>query len=183
MVGRLIGFFPLATSFALNASRIPFSGPIGGVRIGRVQGHWVLNPTFQQLAFSDMELIVAGSQDSIVMVEGGALEVSEEDVLESLKISRDGIRELIAMQNELLGKSGQVVTVEAQRSFDLFGKNGIKICRHRPDFFLTFKDCHDEVWDAKGQGTPEYRLKRRLFIDNYPQYDYFVVEREASDYA
>ncbi len=97
----------LATSFALNASRIPFMGPIGGVRVGRVQGNWVLNPTFQQLAFSDMELIVAGSQDSIVMVEGGALEVSEEDVLESLKISHDGIRELIAMQNELLAKVQQ----------------------------------------------------------------------------
>ncbi|MES2523890.1 MAG: polyribonucleotide nucleotidyltransferase [Gemmatimonadota bacterium] len=96
----------LATSFALNASRIPFSGPIGGVRIGRVQGNWVLNPTSQQLGFSDMELVVAGSQDSIVMVEGGALEVSEADVLESLKVSRDGIRELIAMQNELLGQSG-----------------------------------------------------------------------------
>ena len=97
----------LATSFALNASKIPFMGPIGGVRVGRVQGHWVLNPTFQQLAFSDLDLIVAGSKDSIVMVEGGALEVSEADVLESLKISHDGIRELIDMQNELLAKSQQ----------------------------------------------------------------------------
>jgi polyribonucleotide nucleotidyltransferase len=97
----------LATSFALNASKIPFMGPIGGVRIGRVQGHWVLNPTFQQLAFSDMELVVAGSKDSIVMVEGGALEVSEADVLESLTISRDGIRELIAVQEELLAKVQQ----------------------------------------------------------------------------
>ena len=97
----------LATSFALNASKIPFMGPIGGVRVGRVQGHWVLNPTFQQLAFSDLELIVAGSKDSIVMVEGGALEVTEADVLESLKLSHDGIRELIAMQNELLPKVQQ----------------------------------------------------------------------------
>jgi polyribonucleotide nucleotidyltransferase len=97
----------VAASFALNASKIPFLGPIAGVRVGRVQGHWVLNPTFQQLAFSDMELVVAGSQDSIVMVEGGALEVSEEDVLESLRLSHDGIRELIAMQNELLGKVQQ----------------------------------------------------------------------------
>jgi polyribonucleotide nucleotidyltransferase len=96
----------VATSFALNASKIPFAGPIAGLRIGRVQDNWVLNPTFQQLAFSDVEFVVAGSQDSIVMVEGGALEVSEEDVLESLKISRDGIRELIAIQQELLGKSG-----------------------------------------------------------------------------
>ncbi len=94
----------LATSFALNASKIPFMGAIGGVRVGRVQGQWVLNPTFQQLAFSDLDLVVAGSKDSIVMVEGGALEVTEADVLESLKISHDGIRELIAMQDELLAK-------------------------------------------------------------------------------
>ena len=97
----------VATSFALNASKIPFLGPIAGVRVGRVQGHWVLNPTFQQLAFSDLELVVAGSADSIVMVEGGALEVSESDVLESLKLSHDGIRELVAMQQELLPKVAQ----------------------------------------------------------------------------
>ncbi|XWV18771.1 MAG: polyribonucleotide nucleotidyltransferase [Gemmatimonas sp.] len=97
----------VAASFALNASKIPFLGPIAGVRVGRVQGHWVLNPTFQQLAFSDMELVVAGSKDSIVMVEGGALEVTEEDVLESLRLSHDGIRELIAAQEELLAKVKQ----------------------------------------------------------------------------
>jgi polyribonucleotide nucleotidyltransferase len=97
----------VAASFALNASKIPFLGPIAGVRVGRVQGHWVLNPTFQQLGFSDMELVVAGSKDSIVMVEGGSLEVSEEDVLESLRLSHDGIRELIAMQEELLAKTRQ----------------------------------------------------------------------------
>jgi len=97
----------LATSFALNASKIPFATPIAGVRIGRVQGNWVLNPTFQQLAFSDLELVVAGSQDSIVMVEGGALEVTEADVLEAIRISHDGVRELIAMQNELLSKGQQ----------------------------------------------------------------------------
>src|SRR5215217_5663396 len=62
-----------AASFALNASKIPFSAPIAGVRVGRIQDKWVLNPTFQQLEYSDMELVVAGSQDSIVMVEGGAL--------------------------------------------------------------------------------------------------------------
>src|SRR3954463_13863763 len=51
----------VATSYALNASRIPFAGPIAGVRVGRVQGNWILNPTFQQLEYSDMELVVAGS--------------------------------------------------------------------------------------------------------------------------
>ncbi len=94
----------VATSFALNASKVPFAGPIAGIRVGRIQGKWVLNPTFQQLEYSDMELVVAGSADSIVMVEGGALEVSEDDVVEALGIAHKGIRELIATQEELFQK-------------------------------------------------------------------------------
>src|SRR5215218_7517584 len=90
----------VATSFALNASKIPFSGPIAGVRVGRMQENWVLNPTFQQLQYSDLELVIAGSQDSIVMVEGGALEVSEDDVVNALGVAHAGVRELIAMQEE-----------------------------------------------------------------------------------
>src|SRR5215213_8218457 len=92
----------VAASYALNASKIPFSGPIAGVRVGRIQDKWVLNPTFQQLEYSDMELVIAGSQDSIVMVEGGALEVSEDDVVASLTVAQQGIKELIGYQQELL---------------------------------------------------------------------------------
>jgi polyribonucleotide nucleotidyltransferase len=92
----------LATSFALNASKIPFLGPIAGVRIGRLQEKWVVNPTFQQLEYSDMDIIVAGSKDSIVMVEGGALEVSEEDVVEGLAVAHRAIQELVAIQEDLL---------------------------------------------------------------------------------
>jgi len=94
----------VAASAALNASRIPFATPVAAVRIGRIQGKWVLNPTFQQLGYSDMDVVVAGSNDSIVMVEGGALEVSEADVVEALSISHKGIRELIAAQEELFKK-------------------------------------------------------------------------------
>src|SRR5437868_4888711 len=94
----------VATSFAINASRIPFTGPIAGVRVGRLQGNWVLNPTFQQLEYSDMDLVVAGSSDSIVMVEGGALEVSEEDVVEAFTIAQKGLGELIKLQEDLLKK-------------------------------------------------------------------------------
>jgi polyribonucleotide nucleotidyltransferase len=102
----------VATSYALNASRTPFAGPIAGVRVGRIQGNWVLNPTFQQLEYSDMELVVAGSQDSIVMVEGGALEVSEADVVEALTVAQGGIRELIGYQEELLRKAGRTPKME-----------------------------------------------------------------------
>src|SRR6476661_7794194 len=97
----------VATSYALNASKVPFTSPIAGVRVGRIQGNWVLNPTFQQLEYSDLELVVAGSQDSIVMVEGGALEVSEEDVVEALTVAQGGIRELIGYQEELFKAAGR----------------------------------------------------------------------------
>ena len=92
----------VATSYAVNASRTPFSELIAGVRVGRVQGNWVLNPTFQQLEYSDIELIVAGSEESILMVEGGALEVSEDDVVEAITVAHAGIKELIGYQKELL---------------------------------------------------------------------------------
>ncbi len=96
----------IATSFALSSSKIPWAGPIAGVRVGRVEGKWVLNPTFQALEFSDIDMIVAGSADSIMMVEGGALEVSEDDIVEALKVAQKGIGELVGMQEELLKKAG-----------------------------------------------------------------------------
>jgi polyribonucleotide nucleotidyltransferase len=102
----------VATSYALNASRIPFAGPIAGVRVGRIQGKWFLNPTFEQLRYSDMELVVSASEDSIVMVEGGALEVSETDVLDALGVAQKGIRELIGAQDELLEKAGRAPKME-----------------------------------------------------------------------
>jgi len=102
----------VATSYALNASKIPFAGPIAGARVGRVDGKWVLNPTFQALGLSDLELVVSASNDSIVMVEGGALEVSETDVLDALTVAQKGIRELIAAQEELLDKAGRTPKME-----------------------------------------------------------------------
>nr|MBA3969305.1 polyribonucleotide nucleotidyltransferase [Gemmatimonadota bacterium] len=90
-------------SLALSMSRIPFAGPVAAVRIGRIQGQWVLNPTFQQLEYSDLELIVAGTDTAITMVEGGALEVAEEDIAEALQVAHRGIRELIGIQRQVLG--------------------------------------------------------------------------------
>ena len=94
----------VAASAALNVSRIPFMGPIAGVRVGRLQGNWVLNPTFQQLEFSDLDMVVCGTDSSIMMVEGGALEVTEEDVVEAFTVAQKGIAELIKAQEELIKK-------------------------------------------------------------------------------
>jgi polyribonucleotide nucleotidyltransferase len=91
-------------SMALMLSRIPFAGPIAAVRVGRIQGQWVLNPTFQQLEYSDVDIIVAGSEDAIMMVEGGALEVSEGDIAEGLVVAHAGIKELIQVQRDVMAE-------------------------------------------------------------------------------
>jgi len=92
----------LGASAALNLSSVPFPYPIAAVRVGRLEGEWVLNPTFQQLEFSDVDVVVAGSEDSIVMVEGGALEISEDELVDALEFAHQGIRELVAIQRELI---------------------------------------------------------------------------------
>jgi len=85
----------LGASVALSISPVPWNGPIAAVRVGRVEGHWILNPTFQQLEFSTVDVVVSGTEESIVMVEGGALEVTEPEMVEALKVAQKGIRELI----------------------------------------------------------------------------------------
>jgi polyribonucleotide nucleotidyltransferase len=111
----------LAVSLALNASKIPFSQPLAGVRVGRLEGKWVINPTFQQLEYSDMDLIITGSKDSIVMVEGGALEVTEEDVVDGITLAHKAIQDLIGMQNEILSakRSPKMAWTKAAPSDDL----------------------------------------------------------------
>jgi len=94
----------VAASFALASSKIPFAGPLAGVRVGRVEGKWILNPTFQQLEFSDVDIVVSGTADSIMMVEGGAGEISEAEMVEALKVAQKGLQDLVAMQVELLEK-------------------------------------------------------------------------------
>ena len=92
----------VGTSIALVMSKIPFNNPIAGVRVGRIQGQWVLNPTFQQLEFSDVDMVVAGTEDAILMVEGGCVEVSEEDIAEGLVAAHNGIKELCRVQRDFV---------------------------------------------------------------------------------
>lgn len=92
----------LGGSVALNMSNIPFNTHVASVRVGRIQGTWVWNPTFQQLQYSDVDMVVAGSDEAILMVEGGAVEVSEDEMLEGIQFAHDGIKQLIDIQRELL---------------------------------------------------------------------------------
>ena len=96
----------LGASAALTISPIPWGGPIAGVRVGRVSGDWVINPTFEQLEYSDMDIVVAGTQESIVMVEGASVEISEDDLVAALEVAHKAVQELIAIQHELVQMIG-----------------------------------------------------------------------------
>jgi polyribonucleotide nucleotidyltransferase len=89
-----------AASIALSLSGLPFQGPLGCVRVGRVEGAWVINPSFAQQAISDLDLIVAATEDSIMMVEAGAQFVSEADLVEALEVAHEAIQSQIAFQKE-----------------------------------------------------------------------------------
>ncbi len=97
----------MGVSAALSISPMPWNGPIAAVRVGKIEDKWVLNPTFQQLEISSIDMTVAGSADSILMVEGGALEISEDEVLEALKVAQTGIKELVKIQEDLIKKNKQ----------------------------------------------------------------------------
>ena len=92
----------IAASLALSLSRVPWNGPVAAVRIGRIEGEWVVNPTFEQLDESDIDLVVAGRKSSVLMVEGGALELSESDMIAALGKAQEAIDELLTVEQEII---------------------------------------------------------------------------------
>lgn len=94
------------SSLATCISKVPFDGPIAGVKVGRVNGEFIINPTPEQLEVSDIDLTVAGTKYAINMVEAGAREVSEEDMLEALMFGHEAVKELCAFQEEIIEEVG-----------------------------------------------------------------------------
>jgi len=121
-------------SAALCISDVPFDGPIAGVRVGRVDGQLVVNPTRKQMEVSDLDLIVAGSRTAVVMVEGGSELLSEDQVLEAIWFGHDGLQPLLDIQEELAAAVGKpkrefrkpVVDEELLAKVKELSKEGIK---------------------------------------------------------
>lgn len=95
------------SSLATCISEVPFTGPIAGVKVGRVDGKFVINPTVEETLKTDIELTVAGTIEAINMVEAGSQEVSEEDMLEALMFGHEAIKELCQFQNEIIKEIGK----------------------------------------------------------------------------
>ena len=95
------------SSLCTSISKIPFDGPIAGVKVGRVNGEFIINPTVEQTALTDIELTVAGTSEAINMVEAGAKEVNEDDMLEALMFGHEAVKELCEFQKQIVSEIGQ----------------------------------------------------------------------------
>ncbi len=122
----------LAASAALAVSDIPFNGPISEVRVARIGGEFVINPTFEQLEKADMELMVGATADNIMMVEGEMNEVSETDLLNALKVAHEAIKDHCRVQLELAEAAGATTKRE--------------YCHEVNDEDLR-KDVHEKCYD------------------------------------
>ena len=104
----------LGSSLCVSISKIPFNGPVAAVKVGRINGEFIINPTVEQAEESDIDLTVAGTKDAINMVEAGAREASEDDMLEALMFGHEAIKKLIAFEEEVIKEIG-VPTMEYEK--------------------------------------------------------------------
>ena len=176
----------LAASAALAVSDIPFGGPISEVRVARINGEYVINPTFQQLEHADMDLMVAATYENIMMVEGEMSEVSEKDLLDAMKVAHEAIKVHCKAQMELMEEAGKTVKREycheendeelrkavREACYDkayAIAASGNRNKHEREDAFAAVCD------EFKAQFSEEELAEKAAMIDRY----YHDVEKEA----
>jgi polyribonucleotide nucleotidyltransferase len=140
-----------AASAALIISDVPFTTPVGAVRVGLIGGEFVLNPTIPEMEYSDLDLRIAGTKDAIVMVECGAKEVDEETMVKALRLGHESIQEFVALQERMRAEIGK-----AKADYPKFGTN---------------KEFNQQVRDAVGNrihnviDTTVDKTERSSFLD------------------
>ena len=189
MPDALAGF---AASAALACSDIPFEGPISEVRVARINGEFVINPTFQQLKEADMDLMVGATEENIMMVEGEMKEVSEQDLLEALKVAHAAIKPQCQLQKELMKELGTDVKREYchEVNDEELREDVKKVCyqpaydvtkqaleKHaRAEAFEKIREDYKEAYAAAHPDMTEDELaEKNALVDRY----YHDVERDA----
>ena len=183
----------LAASAALAVSDIPFQGPISEVRVARIDGEYVINPTFKQLEEADMDIVVAATYDNIMMVEGEMKEVTEADLLEAMKVAHEEIKKHCKIQMELTEEVGKTVKREYchevndeelrqavrdacyQKAYELAAE-GNTDKQSRVANFEALRDEFKEAYHVSNTNLTEDELAEKdALIDRY----YHDVERDA----
>ena len=190
MPDALAGF---AASAALACSDIPFEGPISEVRVARINGQYVVDPTFEQLESADMDIMVGATEENIMMVEGEMKEVSEADLLQALKVAHEAIKPMCRLQKELMKELGTDVKREyCHEVNDEELREQVKQECYAPAYAIAEAGDHDkhqreEAFDkiredfkeryaeAHADLTPDELEEKNTLIDRY----YHDVERDA----
>lgn len=161
----------LAASAALAVSDVPFHGPISEVRVARINGKFIINPTFSEMANADLDMIVGATYDNILMVEGEMKEVSEAEMLEAIKLAHDAIKKQCAAQMELAKELGVVKRTYCHETND----EALRADIH--------KFCYDKVYKVAKSVLPKheraeaFEAVKKAFIETLPE-----EEREAKNF-
>jgi len=167
MPDALAGF---AASAALAVSDIPFAGPISEVRVGRLNGEFIINPEKDQIEACDMDMIIAGTADSILMVEGEMKEVSEKEMLEAISVAHEAIKIQCNEQSKLAAQieKAQVKRDVAQKAEDEDLKNKMQAA------------CYDKLKDVAKSGTAKHERKE-MFNAVYAEFNETLSEEEKEE--
>ena len=161
-------------SAALTISNIPFDGPMAEVRVGRINGEFVVNPTYSQLKESDLELVVGGTDDSIIMVEGESNELSENGLLEALKFAHEEIKKLVQLQLELAKEIGKTKMPVPEKSVDENLKKEVYELAHD-----KFKEIVHSVLTKDERSQKNKELKEFVntsLAEKYPEQEKVIGE-------
>ncbi len=159
-------------SAALTISDIPFEGPIGEVRVGRINGEFIINPTHEQIKLSDLELVVAGTSDSIIMVEGEAKEVSEDELLEALKFAHEEIKKIVNIQLELREIAGKTKWIVPQSEIDENLKNDVYNLAYQKFKDIVYSILTKEERSNKNKDLKEFVIAN--LSEKYPNSDKII---------
>ncbi|MBR6078405.1 MAG: polyribonucleotide nucleotidyltransferase [Paludibacteraceae bacterium] len=175
----------LAASAALSVSDVPFEGPISEVRVARIDGQFVVDPTFEQLEKADMDIMVAATLDNIMMVEGEMNEVGEDDLLEALKVAHEAIKIHCQAQLELMQEVGKAKRVYCHEENDDELKEKVRKECYDKAYKMAASSCADKhkreegfkaiVDEFKAQFSEEELETKGALIDKY----YHDVEKDA----
>ena len=151
------------SSLATSISKIPFDGPVASVKVGRVNGELVINPTAEQVEVSDIDLTVAGTYEAINMVEAGAKQVSEEDMLEALMFGHEAIRKLVEFQKKIIAEIGiEKMEYEVLEIEDELKTNIRNLIEEKLDKALRIKDKlekYEAIDTIKAEVVEKYTLE------------------------
>jgi polyribonucleotide nucleotidyltransferase len=181
----------IASSAAVHISDIPFNGPIAGVRVCQVDGELVVNPTYEQIEKSTLEVVVAGTKDGITMVEGGAKEASEELMLEAIDKAHNVIKEFCALQEQLRQLDGKPKLPLNELSYSLENGDAIRAAAYpklqTACFLPTKGERHDGIKAVKTEFAAQYAVQledekqKKLFDALFEDMQYEILRSSILD--